>query len=463
MMLWNKLREWMLEHPAQTVQEKEATMTYEELVVYSEMLAKTLAGQACCAIYCHSEMAAAMALLGCFAAGVTAVPVSPRYGKEHCRKILKWISPTCVLTDQYGALGIYYIEDSTYRMPENKPALILCTSGTTGHPKGVMLSENNILSNVSDIVQYFKVTEEDSVLIARPLYHGAVLTGEFLLSLAKGMRIVFHSESFNPIKILELLKTSKVTTFGTTPTLAQMMFRFHRDKDEMAMKNLVISGECLNEVTARNIREAVPNVNIYHVYGLTEACPRVSYLPPHEFSRHPTSVGYPLQSVKLSVRKGRKSLPPGEEGMLWVKGKNVMMGYYNDPELTKRTLVNGWLRTGDMAKIDEDGLLYILGRADDMIIRAGMNIYPQEIEAELKKDSRTREVLVYGIKDTKMGVQIAMRIAGEYDTVDAVRELCLTCLPSYQIPAYIELVDTLPKNGTGKVIRGKQTRGKKND
>ena len=463
MMLWNKLREWMLEHPAQTVQEKEATMTYEELVVYSEMLVKALSGQACCAIYCHSEMAAAMALLGCFAAGVTAVPVSPRYGKEHCRKILKFISPTCVLTDQYGDLGIYYIEDSTYRMPETPPALILCTSGTTGNPKGVMLSEENILCNVSDIAQYFKVTEEDSVLIARPLYHGAVLTGEFLLSIIKGMRIVFHSESFNPIKILELLKTSKVTTFGTTPTLAQMMFRFYRDKGEIAMKNLVISGECLNEVTARRIREAVPNVSIYHVYGLTEACPRVSSLPPCEFSEHPTSVGYPLQSVKLSVRKGRKSLPPGEEGMLWVKGKNVMMGYYNDPELTKRTLVNGWLRTGDMAKIDENGLLYILGRADDMIIRAGMNIYPQEIEAELKKDSRTKEVLVYGLEDAKMGVQIAMKIAGQYDTVEDVRELCKNCLPPYQIPAHIELVESLPKNGTGKVIRGKQMRGKQND
>ena len=116
-----------------------------------------------------------------------------------------------------------------------------------------------------------------------------------------------------------------------------------------------------------------------------------------------------------------------------------------------------------MAKIDENGLLYILGRADDMIIRAGMNIYPQEIEAELKKDPRTKEVLVYGLEDVKMGVQIAMKIAGQYDTVEDVREVCKNCLPPYQIPAHIELVETLPKNGTGKVIRGKQMRGKQND
>jgi len=456
MILWKKLRECLLNHPAQTLQDQEASITYEELVVYAEILAKKLVGQTCCAIYCHSEMAAAMALLGCFAAEVTAVPVSPRYGKAHCSKILRWISPTCVVTDRYGDLGVYYIEDSSYCVPEKSPALILCTSGTTGHPKGVMLSEENILCNLADIARYFKVTANDSILISRPLYHGAVLTGEFLLALIKGLHIVFYSEPFNPVKILELLKKSQATTFGTTPSLARTMFRFYRENNEIALKNLVISGECLNDATAESIREAIPDAHIYHVYGLTEACPRVSCLPPEEFAAHPTSAGYPLQSIKLSVRDGKRSLPPGEAGMLWVKGNNVMMGYYNDPVLTERTLVNGWLRTGDMAKIDEDGLLYILGRADDKIIRAGMNIYPQEIEAELKKDPRTNEVLVYGIKDAKTGVQIAMKIAGQYDTVESVRKLCVDCLPPYQVPTHIELVDSLPKNGTGKVIRGRQ-------
>lgn len=457
MTLWNRLRESLLEYPGKTVQEDNAVLHYEELVVYAELLASKLKGQTSCAIYCHSEMAAAIALLGCFAAGVTAIPLSVRYGKVHCTKILKWISPSCVVTDLYGELGVYYITDSTYKTPKKSPALILCTSGTTGTPKGVMLSEQNILCNVEDIAQYFKVTEEDSILIARPLYHGAVLTGEFLLSLIKGMKIFFYSGSFNPIKILKLLEKTQATTYGTTPTLAETMFRFHRKQNGLALKNLVISGECLNETTAQNILTALPYASIYHVYGLTEACPRVSCLPPEMFSIHPVSAGYPLRSVALSVRdEDGRAVPTGEVGMLWVKGNNVMIGYYNNQTLTEQVLVNGWLRTGDMARIDENGLLYILGRADDMIIRAGMNIYPQEIESELKKDPRTTEVLVYGVSRPKSPVQIAMKIAGEYQSAEEVREMCTHYLSPYQIPSIVELVDSLPKNGTGKVIRRNQ-------
>lgn len=455
MTLWEHLYEHMMNHPDKTLQENKATITYEEIAIYAKILAKSISGQSSCAIYCHSELAAAMALLGCFAAGVTAIPLSPRYGKAHCQKILQWINPSCVLTDLEGELGVYYIKDSMYISPPENPALILCTSGTTGTPKGVMLSDKNILCNISDITQYFRVGSSDSILIARPLYHGAVLTGEFLFALTKGLNITFYSGAFNPIEIIKQLKRSQATIFGTTPTLARTTFRLLKDTTEIAIKHLVISGECLTATTAKDIRAALPNTNIYYVYGLTEASPRVSYLPPEHFDSHPGSAGYPLQSVKLQVRdQHRKPVTQGTEGVLWVKGGNVMLGYYNNPTLTKRVLVNGWLCTGDIAKIDTNGFLYLFGRSDNMIIRAGMNIYPQEIEEELKKDPRTEEVLVYGVNDPKCGTQIAMKIVGQFSTEQEVRTLCIKVLPAYQVPTQIELVEKLPKNGTGKLIRG---------
>ena len=170
MELWQFIRRHMLTHAQQTVCEKDAKITFEEMAIFSEIFAQKLQGIKCCAILCRSEMAAAMGLLSCFAAGVTAVPLSLRYGEKHCKTILDTISPDAVIT-------------------AIRPALIMCTSGTTGVPKGAMLSERGIVTNVKDIAEYFTMDTTDTILIARPLYHCAVLSGEFLAALVKGTRI----------------------------------------------------------------------------------------------------------------------------------------------------------------------------------------------------------------------------------------------------------------------------------
>ncbi|MDY5627631.1 MAG: class I adenylate-forming enzyme family protein, partial [Clostridia bacterium] len=175
MTLWEKIKESMLSNPTSTVSEKEAKMTYEEMVIFAEKFAKGLTSS-CYGILCNSELSCAMALLSCFAAGATAVPLSIRYGEKHCRKIIDKIGMPYIISDIYGELQTTDIDMGRYRKPLIKPALIMCTSGTSGNPKGVMLGEKNILTNVGDIAEYFDVTEEDTVLIARPLYHCAVLT-----------------------------------------------------------------------------------------------------------------------------------------------------------------------------------------------------------------------------------------------------------------------------------------------
>lgn len=454
-MLWKYIRERMTENPNQIVMENDAVMRYDDLIVFAEIFSKKIKGQKCCAIYCKSEMATAMAILSCIAAKVTAVPLSERYGEKYCRKILDFINPTAIISDIGGELNVYKVKDSTYIEPEKKPAFIMCTSGTTGTPKGVMLSERNILSNLLDIENYFDIDASDSILIPRPLYHCAVLTGEYLLALSKGARIVFFSESFNPLKLIKIINKQSITTMCGTPTLFGVLSRFVKNTDGISLKNITLSGERLNETTAKTIRKAFPKTKIYHVYGLTEASPRVAYLAPEYFDKSPETIGRCLDSVKIRIMSSNfRPAKLGEYGVLWIKGKNVMIGYYNNEELTQKTIISKWLCTGDICRINDNGMLEIRGRADEMIIRAGMNVYPQEIEAELKKDSRTQEVLVYGYKDERYGTQIGMKIVGDFFDEREVRELCAEILSPHQVPAKIEIVDELEKNATGKVIRG---------
>lgn len=453
MKLWEYIKTSMLKYPYQTVCENGAEITYENLVIWAELFARKLRGLNCCAILCNSEIAAAMAMLGCFAAEVTATPLSVRYGELHCNKILDTVSPDAVITDQGGEINIRYITNSGYIVPEEHPALIMCTSGTTGKPKGVMLSESNIVANIGDIADYFNINESDTILISRPLYHCAVLTGEFLTALVKGSRIRFYSETFNPPKILELFKEYRITAFCGTPTLLSMTAHFKGKSENDCLKHICISGECMDIQTGNRIARAFPKCEIYHIYGLTEACPRVSYLPPNLFNRYPDCVGIPLKSVSVRLAdKNGNPLPDGKEGILWVKGDNIMLGYYNEPDKTAEVLRDGWLCTGDIAVINDVGLLKIKGRSDGLIIKSGMNIYPAEIEAALKADPRVKEVLAYGIEG-KHGMHIGLKIAGDFNSVSEVKKLCSECLPYFQIPNYIEIFPELPKNASGKIAR----------
>ena len=460
-MLWEFLKEKMLSRPSSKMQEEDANITYEEAVIFAESFGKKLRTP-CCAILCQSELAAALALLSCFAAGVTAVPLSFRYGEAHCKRILRKIRPSAMITDVGGELRVLHLDIAEKKQGtlEEWPAAILCTSGTTGEPKGVMLSEENFLTNIRDICKYFKIEETDRILICRPLYHCAVLTGEFLVSLVKGLDIFFAPEKFDPVGILKLLKQERISVLCGTPSFFRLLCRFAGVNGCFALvKQIAVSGECMGKVCAEMISRTFYNAYVYHVYGLTEASPRVAYLPPAYFGALPESVGIPLPSVQVKIIDAAgKTVPHGVEGELCLKGKNVMMGYYRDPELTAQVLgADGWLRTGDIASMNESGFIKIKCRKDHMIIRAGMNIYPQEIENMLLSDKRTYEVLAYAIPDAMSGQKIGIKIVGNYRNKNEVLQLCRELLPPYAVPSVIEIVDELLKNASGKVIRNGKT------
>lgn len=450
MALWEYIREKMRAHPKQVVCENQASMTYEDLCIFAENYAKKLTADYY-GIYCNSEMAAAMMILACIAAGKPVIPFPVRYGRETCVKIWERATPPYMITDFEKNLNPTPI--STGRRSKALPpsaAVVLFTSGSTGSPKGIMLTEKNLLANMKDISSYFPIDTEDTILISRPLYHSSVLTGEFLISLCAGAKIVFSSKAFQPLHILNIMKENRVTAFGSTPTLLTALSRFVRKPEELSVQLLSISGECITDGMAKTIRRAFPTAAVYCGYGLSEASPRVAYLPPEMFDSTPTSAGQALPSVKVKIlRDNGQEASRGEIGEVVVKGPNVMKGYFGDTARTKAVQKNGWLCTGDLGCIGTDGLLYIKGRKDDMIIRAGMNIYPAEIENTLSQDSRCRDVQAYGYE--KNGTQeIGIAISGDFSSPEDVLQLCRERLPGYQIPTKIELVKEGERLAGGK-------------
>jgi len=438
-MLYEFLKEKMLQYPDQVISNDTETITYQELLEYAEAFGETLTKDKYGLLF-ESDLDTAKALLACLYANKTAILLSKRYGEAHTQRIIETVKLSYLITED----GIKHISDEEDECEDlSNVALIMCTSGTTGKPKGAMITCDNLITNLTDISKYFGINSSDHILIARPLYHCAVLTGEFLISLCKGLRISFMTEGFAPAKILKKAKGTNVTTLCGTPTLLYHLSGMSlKSKDPLVLKNIAVSGECMTQTVAQIMRKAFPNTDIYNVYGLTEASPRVSYLSPEEFDNNPTSVGVPLSSLRAKVI--------GNE--LLISGNSIMKGYYNNPEATAHAKQDGWLHTGDIAEMDAHGRIYIKCRKDNMIIRAGMNIYPQEIENALKKVESIVDVLAYGVKKDTVSEKIYIKVVTALRKTE-VYNICKEKLLSYELPDVIEIVDELPKNASGKVIR----------
>ncbi|MCI8388387.1 MAG: acyl--CoA ligase [Clostridiales bacterium] len=426
-----------------TIQDETQTITFCDLLRYAETFGEELKKQNTdkIGILCRSNLDTAKALMACFYAHKTAVPLSYRYGEKHNKKIIESIGLSHIITDS----GIEVNSNVSVTSSDNLDdvALIMCTSGTTGNPKGAMITHKNIITNVTDIADYFNVHEYQKILISRPLYHCAVLTGEFLISLMKGLDIVFYDGDFHPINILHTIDKHNISVMCGTPTMFYHICALAKKAYAKPLDVIAVSGECMTIETAECLRKTFPNADIYNVYGLTEASPRVCYLPQELFDKYPLYVGFPLRSLAIKI----------DNGELLVKGPSVMKGYYNNPEATNRILKDGWLHTGDIAEMNESMVLRIKSRKDNMIIRAGMNIYPQEIENTLKQDPRILEVVAYGKQRDMVGQQVCLKAVVDGISKSELFSICKQLLPIYQLPDVIEIVDEIPKNASGKIIR----------
>lgn len=417
MNVWKFLKRKMLTY-GERIAFTNGGITYKKLIESAE---KKFYGQKNIPVVakCATKQEQALEILSILASGNIPVPVEENYGTAREEKIRKALSVNC--DDLHDT------------------AIIMFTSGTTGEPKGVKLSHKGIIENLKGIEKYFEVRKGQKILIARPLVHIAVFTGEFLFALYKGLEIDFYEEAFQPNRLANYIDENKVQVFGCTPTL---IYHLSRCLKGDSLQSVVISGERLTEGVTEILKEKYSHLQFYNVYGLTENSPRVAALCPNYFFEKIGSVGKPIAHTKVRLEKGE----------LLVKSRSLMQGYLGERGKTEEKLQGGWLHTGDMAKTDDEGYLYILGRKDDMLIRSGMNIYPAEIESVAMQIEGIKSCLVYGEDDIHYGQKICMKAVTDRGVSDFRKEL-VAKLPAYLVPDKILIVKELEMTPSGKVKR----------
>lgn len=282
--------------------------------------------------------------------------------------------------------------------PELKEvAFIMFSSGTTGEPKGIKLTFNNIFSNVNNIIHYSELNRDDNVLIIRPFTNISAITGELIPSLLSGSSIYIKDPQSSPLSALNIISEFKINTVFTTPSLALKIISFDKKHKIKNINLIVLSGERLTIDVYKKLIDHHPSLKVWNAYGLSEASPRISVKKIKDHCFETGCVGKPLRDVNIKIidEEGR-SVKEGQAGELLVNGPNIMAGYHHNGSLTQEKLVNGWLSTGDIAYMHNQEL-YIQGRKDNMIIKMGMNIFPEEIEEALCKHPEITHAIVFPI------------------------------------------------------------------
>lgn len=339
------------------------------------------------------------------------------------------------------------------------PINIQFTSGTTGMPKGATLTHHNILNNGYFVGEAERLTEADRVCIPVPLYHcfGMVLGN--LACITHGSAIVFPGEGFEPRAVLETVQRERCTALYGVPTMfiAELDLPDFASYDLTSLRTGIMAGSpCPIEVMKRVV-DRMHCTEMTIAYGMTETSPvsfQTSAQDPIE--RRVTTVGrvHPHVEVKIVDAEGRV-VPPGTPGELLTRGYSVMQGYWDDEQRTKEAIDRtGWMHTGDLATIDEDGYCNIVGRIKDMVIRGGENVYPREIEEYLYRHPKIQDVQVFGVPDQRYGEELCAWIRlreGEQATEDEIRDFCRGQIAHFKIPRYIRFVDSFPTTVTGKI------------
>jgi fatty-acyl-CoA synthase len=339
------------------------------------------------------------------------------------------------------------------------PINIQFTSGTTGFPKGATLSHHNILNNGFFVGKAMRFTAQDRLCIPVPLYHcfGMVLGN--LACLTHGAAMVYPSESFDPLDTLATVEAERCTALHGVPTMfiAEMDHSDFAKFDLSSLRTGIMAGSpCPIEVMKRVV-ERMHLSEITIAYGMTETSP-VSFQCSTDdpIERRVSTVGriQPHTEVKIIDSEGRV-VPRGTAGELLTRGYSVMLGYWDDEEKTREAIdMAGWMHTGDLATIDDEGYCNIVGRIKDMVIRGGENVYPREIEEFLYRHPKIQDVQVIGVPDARYGEELCAWVRlrdGESATVEEIRAFCQGQIAHYKVPRYVKFVDGFPMTVTGKI------------
>jgi long-chain acyl-CoA synthetase len=360
--------------------------------------------------------------------------------------------------------------NNTRRRKPDDTAVILYTSGTTGHPKGAELTHENMLLNAVATRDMFMPAmrpglEQDVALVTLPLFHSTAQTCLMNAGLLSGVRLVLMPR-FEPGAALETMRREDVTLWIGVPTMYWSLMDYassHHVEIEPIARNLrlcVSGGAPLPVEVLRNF-EKMFQVRVLEGYGLSETAPVVSFNQLQRPSK-PGTVGLPVFGLEVRcVDEQGMSVPPGERGEIVVRGPSVMKGYYNRPDATEDAMRNGWFHTGDIGILDADGYLSIVDRKKDMIIRGGFNVYPRELEEVLITHPAVSLAAVIGVPDERLGEEIKAFIVRKPGAAITAEELIAwgrEQFAAYKYPRQVEFVDALPIGATGKVLKRKLRR-----
>ncbi|KIQ98280.1 class I adenylate-forming enzyme family protein [Lysobacter sp. A03] len=342
-------------------------------------------------------------------------------------------------------------------------ATILYTSGTTGSPKGVTLTHANVVANTDAIVEYLELTRADSALSVLPFYYsyGASVLHTHL---AVGARLVLQPNLVFPDVVVEAMARERVTGFpGVASMFSLLLDRVSlADHDLSALRYMTQAGGAMAPALIRRLRNAIPHARLFVMYGQTEATARLAWLPPERLDDKPGSAGKAIRGVSIEVRDDAgDSVPAGTPGEVWVRGPNVMAGYWKDPAATALVLRDGWLRTGDMGHLDGEGYLTLDGRRSDMIKTGAHRVHPLDVEEVLFELPGVVDAAVVGVDEPTLGQVVKVFIVAAGDPpldADLVRAHCRRRLAAYKVPRHVEFVATLPRTASGKVRRALLTK-----
>jgi len=371
----------------------------------------------------------------------------------------------CNTTDLNDVFNIGKANNPNVRCIDIDIASIVYTSGSTGKSKGVVLTHQNIVANTNSIVEYLKIHSDDRVMVVLPFYY---IYGKSLLNthFSVGGSAVIDNRFAFPNSILDTMKKTETTGFSGVPSTFMILLNKSsiRDYKFEKLRYVTQAGGAMAPVVQKEVAELFDPAEIFIMYGATEASARLSYLEPKDLPNKWGSIGKAIPNVDLFVAdESGKVLPVNQEGQIVARGSNLMQGYWKDLDETNNVLKNGLYYTGDIGIIDDDGYLFVVGRTKDMIKVGGERISAKSVEEVILELKEVHEVAVIGVEDELLGEAIKAFIVLS-DSVNLegqeILKFCKKKLPQFKVPKYIEFINSLPKNASGKVLKEELKREK---
>ncbi|GAA2508670.1 long-chain fatty acid--CoA ligase [Streptomyces thermolineatus] len=333
-------------------------------------------------------------------------------------------------------------------------AVILYTSGTTGRPKGAELTHANLTHNVRVVTGLFSMTPQDVVMGCLPLFHTFGQCCAMNASILGGACLVLIPR-FDPAQVLGAMEQHKVTVFQGVPTMYNALLHQPGTADTGSLRMCVSGGAALPVEVLRGFEERF-DCMVLEGFGMSETSPVVTFNHPDR-PRKAGSIGTPIEGVEVRlVAPDGSDVPQGEVGEIAIRGYNVMKGYWNAPQSTAEAIPDGWFRSGDLARQDEDGYFFVVDRKKDMIIRGGYNVYPRELEEVLNEHPDVVEAAVLGVPHAELGEEVAAAVVvrpGSGTGAEELRAYVKERVAAYKYPRHVRLLDTLPKGATGKILK----------